>query len=66
QLVGVMENSQKASGIGSEASNALKNIEGHLAKMSADQSKGRDDAVQEIRSEIRLLARTIAALGEGN
>jgi hypothetical protein len=42
----------------------LRNIEIYLARMSEDVSQGRGEAVQEIRSEIRLLARTIAALAE--
>ena len=48
-----------------QTSATLRNIETHLAKMLADQASGREDAVQEIRNEIRLLARTIAALAEG-
>lgn len=49
----------------SPAATALRNIEGHLARMLADQASGREETVQEIRTEIRLLARTIAALAEG-
>lgn len=44
---------------------SLRNIDGHLARLLADQTSGRETAVQEVRSEIRLLARTIAALAEG-
>ncbi len=36
----------------------------HLARLYEDVSQGRGSAVQEIRSEIRLVARTIAALAE--
>jgi hypothetical protein len=42
----------------------LRNIEIYLARMAEDVSQGRGEATQEIRSEIRLLARTIAALAE--
>jgi hypothetical protein len=42
----------------------LRNIELYLARMSEDATHGRGELVQEIRSEIRLLARTIAALAE--
>jgi hypothetical protein len=42
----------------------LRNIEVHLARLAEDVSQGRGEATQEIRSEIRLLARTIAALAE--
>ena len=36
----------------------------YLARMSEDMTQGRGELVQEMRSEIRLLARTIAALAE--
>jgi hypothetical protein len=39
-------------------------IETYLARIHDDASTGRTESVQEIRSEIRLLARTIAALAE--
>ena len=42
----------------------LRNIEAYLARINEDVAQGRGEAVQEIRSEIRLLARTIAALAE--
>ena len=48
-----------------QAAASLRNIDGHLARLLADQTSGRETAVQEVRSEIRLLARTIAALAEG-
>jgi hypothetical protein len=47
-----------------EARGHLRNIETYLARINEDMSQGRGEAVQEIRSEIRLLARTIAALAE--
>ena len=37
----------------------------HLARLLSDQTTGREEAVQEVRNEIRLLARTIAALAQG-
>ena len=43
----------------------LRNIEGYLERLLADQTSGREEAVQDVRNEIRLLARTIAALAEG-
>lgn len=42
----------------------IRNIDGYMARMLEDQVNGRNQIVQEIRSEIRLLARTIAALAE--
>jgi hypothetical protein len=47
-----------------ESRTHLRNIEMHLARLYEDVSQGRGSAVQEIRSEIRLVARTIAALAE--
>ncbi|MEP4378998.1 MAG: flagellar motor protein MotA [Alphaproteobacteria bacterium] len=44
--------------------NHIRNIDGYMARMLEDQVSGRNQIVQEIRSEIRLLARTIAALAE--
>jgi hypothetical protein len=42
----------------------LRNIEIYLARVAEDLPHGRGEAVQEIRNEIRLLARTIAALAQ--
>jgi hypothetical protein len=44
--------------------NHLRNIEHYLARLSEELAHGRAETVQEVRSEIRLLARTIAALAE--
>jgi hypothetical protein len=49
---------------GDESRGHLRNIEIYLARMSEDMIHGRGELVQEMRSEIRLLARTIAALAE--
>jgi hypothetical protein len=42
----------------------MRNIEMYLARMTEDLAQGRNQTIQEVRSEIRLLARTIAALAE--
>jgi hypothetical protein len=42
----------------------LRNIEAYIARISEDTVQGRQQTIQELRSEIRLLARTIAALAE--
>jgi hypothetical protein len=42
----------------------LRNIEGYIARLSEDLAQGRAQTIQELRSEIRILARTIAALAE--
>ena len=47
-----------------EARGHLRNIEVHLVRLTEELTQGRGDAVQEIRSEIRLLARTMASRGK--
>jgi hypothetical protein len=47
--------------IDEEARAHLRNIEVHLVRLSEDLAQGRGDSMQEIRSEIRLLARTLAS-----
>lgn len=42
----------------------LRNIEAYIARLTEDIAEGRAQSVQELRGEIRLLARTIAALAE--
>jgi hypothetical protein len=42
----------------------LRNIEGHVARLADDLVQGRTQTTQELRGEIRILARTIAALAE--
>lgn len=44
----------------------LRNIEAYIARLTEDVAEGRAQSVQELRGEIRLLARTIAALAEEN
>jgi len=42
----------------------IRNIDHLLARMTEDAEKGRVETVQQVRSEIKMLARTIAALAE--
>ena len=56
--------SATAGPFGDESRAHLRNIETYLARMSEQLVQGRGELVQEMRSEIRLLARTIAALAE--
>lgn len=42
----------------------LRNIEAYMARLLEENEQGRSQAIEEIRQEIRLLARTIAALAE--
>jgi hypothetical protein len=42
----------------------LRNIEGYVARLSEDVVQGREQSVQDLRGDIRIVARTIAALTE--
>jgi len=42
----------------------IRNLDVHLGRLLEDTTQGRTQIIQEVRSEIRLLARTIAALAE--
>lgn len=44
----------------------LRNIEAYLARLTEEIAEGRVQTVQDVRAEIRLLARTIAALADEN
>lgn len=53
-----------AGGFDDATRNHIRNVDVYLARLVEDIAGGRNQVVQEIRSEIRLLARTIAALAE--
>lgn len=42
----------------------IRNMDSALSRLADEAQRGRDEAVREIRSEIKLLARTIAAIAE--
>ena len=42
----------------------LRNIEAYVARLSEDVVQGREQSVQDLRADIRIVARTIAALAE--
>lgn len=63
-LIRLAEN-QTSGGIDDQTRNHLRNMDTYLGRLVTDLPRGRNESVQEIRSEIRLLARTIAALAEG-
>ncbi|WP_421875061.1 flagellar motor protein MotA [Pacificispira sp.] len=62
-LTKVAEGSKSAGG--EEATRALKHIDQNLVRMIEENARGRAETVQELRSELRILARTVAALREG-
>ena len=55
---------QKGGGHDEIAQTHLRNIEAYTARFLEESEKGRGETIEEIRQEIRLLARTIAALAE--
>lgn len=62
-LTKVAEGSKSAGG--EEGTRALKHIDQNLVRMIEENARGRAETVQELRSELRILARTVAALREG-
>ena len=60
----MFEGGQGHGALGDEARAHLRAIEVHLARLADDVAQGRGEVVQEIRGELRLVARTIAALGK--
>jgi hypothetical protein len=61
RLVSVAENSMGQDDV---LRNHLRNIEAYMARLSEDIVEGRAQTVADMRGEIRLLARTIAALSD--
>ena len=55
---------QVGGGMDEASRNHLRNVDVHLARLLEDSASGRAQMTQELRSEIRLLARTIAALAD--
>lgn len=59
-----LANNANSGGFDDATRNHVRNIDVYLGRLVEDVAGGRNQVVQEIRSEIRLLARTIAALAE--
>jgi hypothetical protein len=55
---------QGSQGLDESSRNHLRNIDVYVMRLLEDQAQGRNQLVSEVRSEIKLLARTIAALAE--
>lgn len=56
--------SQGGFGVDEASRNHIRNLDAHMNRMLEEMSIGRQYMVQELRSEIKLLARTIAAIAE--
>jgi hypothetical protein len=61
RLADVVENSH---GYDDVQRSHLRNIEAYVARLSEDLVQGREQSVQDLRSDIRIVARTIASLAE--
>jgi gas vesicle protein len=51
-------------GLDDQSRQHLRNLDGQLGRLMEDVARGRQESVQELRSEIKVLARTIAALAD--
>ena len=51
-------------GLDDSARQHIRSIDGHLGRLVEEATLGRDKAIQEVRGDIKLIARTIAALAE--
>ena len=61
----IADNASRSSGGVDDATQAhIRNLDVHVGRMVDELRTGRDDLVQQIRSEIKLLARTVAAANE--
>ncbi len=62
----IADNAQKTTGGGMDETTQvhIRNLDVHVGRMVDELRTGRDDLVQQIRSEIKLLARTVAAASD--
>jgi hypothetical protein len=51
-------------GLDKDSARSIRNIDNHLARLLEETARGRAETVQELRGELRILARTVAALKE--
>lgn len=59
-----LNRSSLTGGDGDDVRSHIRNIDVHLARLIEDAATGRTEVVQELRSEIRVLSRTLAAIAE--
>ncbi len=53
-------------GMDADTKASIRNLDRSLARLADDVSHGRDEIIKEVRSEIKLLARTIANIADGD
>ncbi len=64
RIADASEGQQQGGGMDETTRDHIRNLDVRLEKLVNDTSQGREQVVREIRNEIRLLARTIAAVAE--
>jgi hypothetical protein len=64
-LLARMTEAKAAPAIDDATRNHIRNIDLALSRLAEEMNIGRDEMVREVRSEFKFLARTIAALAEG-
>jgi hypothetical protein len=55
---------QDASGLDNASRNHLRNLDVYMGRLLEETVEGRNQLIQEFRSEIKMLARTLAAVAE--
>ncbi len=63
QLAGAMKAGAESGGLDEQTRTHIRNLDNHLHRLTQELASGREDLIQQLRSEIKLLARTIAASG---
>ena len=63
QLAAGTSQSPATGGMDEQTRTHIRNLDNHLSRLVEELSSGREDMIQQLRNEIKLLARTIAASG---
>ena len=63
QIAAGAAQSPATSGLDEQTRTHIRNLDNHLSQLTEELSSGREDTIQQLRNEIKLLARTIAASG---
>ena len=63
-LARIADSDNEESGLDKATKGHIRNLDLRLERMAAEMAGGREQAVEELRSEIRLLTRTLAAMAE--
>ena len=61
QIAGALTAGVASGGMDEQTRTHIRSLDNHLNRLTGELSSGREDLIQQIRSEIKLLARTIAA-----